>query len=123
MQRGLARLCWTLTALYWLALFCGTHVPAPELPPIRVNDKTIHFVGYGLLAGAMMVSLRASGRLRAASGVTVLAILLAYGAIDEWTQALPFINRSCDIADWHADAAGAATVVVIGSWLLQKRVT
>ena len=79
MRPGLARLCWALTALYWLALFCGTHVPAPQLPPIRVNDKTIHFVGYALLAGAMLVSLKASGRLRPASGITVLAILLAYG--------------------------------------------
>jgi len=48
---------------------------------------------------------------------------LAYGAVDEWTQALPFINRSCDIADWHADAAGTATAVVLGSWILRKRET
>jgi VanZ family protein len=123
LRRGVARFCWTLTALYWLALFCGTHIPAPKLPPIRVNDKTIHFVGYGLLAGAILVSLNASGRLRHTSGVTVLAILLAYGAVDEWTQALPFINRSCDIQDWHADAAGAATAVVICSWILLKRET
>ena len=123
MRPGLARFCWTLTALYWLALFCGTHIPAPKLPPIRINDKTIHFVGYGLLAGSILVSLKASRRLKPTSGITVLAILLAYGAVDEWTQALPFINRSCDIQDWHADAAGAATAVVIGSWLLQKRVT
>jgi len=123
LRSGLARFCWTLTAVYWLALFCGTHIPAPQLPPIRVNDKTIHFVGYGLLAGAILVSLKASGRLRTSSGVTVLAILLAYGAVDEWTQALPFINRSCDIADWHADAAGTATAVVLGSWILRKRET
>lgn len=123
MRRGPARLCWTLTALYWLALFSGTHIPAPKLPPIRVNDKTIHFIGYGLLAGAIMVSLKASGRLRCTSAVSVLAILLAYGAVDEWTQALPFINRSCEMADWHADAAGAATAVVICSWMLSKRET
>ena len=123
MRPGLTRLCWTLTALYWLALFSGTHIPAPKLPPIRINDKTIHFVGYGLLAAAIMVSLKASGRLKPASGITVLAILLAYGAVDEWTQALPFINRSCDLLDWHADAAGAATAVVIGSWILGKRET
>jgi VanZ family protein len=123
LRRPVARLCWGLTLLYWLALFAGTHIPAPKLPPVRVNDKTIHFVGYALLAGAILISLRASGRLRATSGVTVLAILLAYAAIDEWTQALPLVNRSCDIADWHADAAGAACAVVIGSWILRKRET
>ena len=71
MRPGLARLCWTLTALYWLALFTGTHIPAPKLPPIRINDKTIHFVGYGLLAGSILVSLKASRRLKPTSGITV----------------------------------------------------
>ena len=121
--RPLGRLCWGLTLLYWLALFAATHIPAPRLPPIPVKDKTAHFVGYGLLATALMVSLRASGRLRSTSAITVLAILLAYGAIDEWTQALPFINRSCELADWHADAAGTAVAVVVCSWLLRKRET
>jgi VanZ family protein len=118
-----SRLCWGLTIVYWLVLFAGTHIPPRELPRVHVNDKLIHFVGYALLAGAILVSLKASGRLRASSGITVLAILLAYGAIDEWTQALPFINRTCDIADWHADAAGAATAVVITSSILGKRET
>ena len=119
---ALARVCWGLTILYWLAMFAGTHTPAIKLPAVT-SDKTLHFVSYALLAAAILVSLRVSGRLRSTSGVTVLAILLAYGAIDEWTQALPFINRSCEMADWHADAAGAAVAVVLGSWLLRKTVT
>jgi VanZ family protein len=119
LRRWIPRFCVAVTLLYWIALFAGTHLPAPRLPPVR-NDKTAHFVGYALLATGLMVSLRATGRLRAGSGITVLAILLAYGAIDEWTQALPFIHRSCELADWHADAAGAAVAVVLCSWLLQK---
>ena len=120
-MRGLlARVFWGLTILYWLTLFAGTHVPGPKLPRIS-NDKTIHFVGYGLLAGAIMVTLRASGRLRAASGVRVLAVVLAYGAVDEWTQALPFVNRSCEMADWHADAAGAATAVILTTFILTPK--
>ena len=123
MRRATARLCWGVTIVYWIALFAGTHIPAPRLPPVRINDKTIHFVSYAVLAAGLMLSLRVSGRLTSTSAVTVLAILLAYGAADEWTQALPFINRSCEIADWHADAAGAAVAVVLTSWVLRKRET
>jgi VanZ family protein len=111
--------CWSLTILYWLTLFTLTHVPPRRLPPIS-NDKTAHFIGYGLLASGLMISLRVSGRLRSGSAVTVLAIALAYGAIDEWTQKLPFIHRSCELADWHADAAGAAVAVVVCSFLLKR---
>jgi VanZ family protein len=120
LRQLLARVCWGLTILYWLTLFAGTHVPGPKLPVIR-NDKTIHFVGYALLAGAIMVSLRASGRIRAGSGIRVLAVVLAYGAVDEWTQALPFVHRSCEMADWHADAAGAATAVILCAFVLRPR--
>ena len=120
MRRPLARVCWALTTVYWIALFAATHVPGPRLPHIPVTDKTAHLVSYALLATALMVSLRVSRKLKSTSAITVLAILLAYGAIDEWTQALPFIQRSCELADWHADAAGAAVAVVICSWVLRK---
>jgi VanZ family protein len=106
----LARIATWLTAAYWLVLFGATHIPALKLPPVPVTDKTIHTVGYGLLAIALMVSLHLRGKLNSGTGITVLAILLAYGAIDEWTQLL--VNRSCELADWYADAAGAAVGVV-----------
>ena len=123
MRRATARLCWGVTIVYWIVLFGATHLPAPRLPHVPVKDRTAHFVGYALLAAGLMLSLRAGGRLKSGSAVTVLAILLVYGAIDEWTQALPFVNRSCELADWHADAAGAAVAVVLTSLILRKRET
>ena len=119
MRRAAARLCWGLAIFYWLLLFTATHIPGSRLPPVRVSDKTIHFVAYARLAASLMICLRISGRLKSTSAVGVLALLLAYGAIDEWTQALPFIHRSCELADWHADAAGAAVAVVFCSWVLR----
>jgi VanZ family protein len=119
LRRGIARFCWAATIIYWIVLFALTHLPAPRLPPVR-NDKMAHFIGYALLAAALMISLRAAGRLSSRSAITVLAIALAYGAIDEWTQALPFIHRSCELGDWHADAAGAAVAVVVCSWILHR---
>jgi VanZ family protein len=121
LRRATARLCWGATIVYWVVLFAGTHAPALTLSRVPVTDKTIHFVMYALLGAALMVSLSVSGRLKSTSAVTVLAILLAYGAVDEWTQALPFINRSCEMADWHADAAGAAVAVVLMSLVLRGR--
>jgi VanZ family protein len=107
-----------MTILWWLTMFAGTHIPAPRLPRVPVNDKTIHTVMYGLLAASLMVSLHLSDKLKPGTGITVLAILLAYGAIDEWTQIL--VNRSCELADWHADAAGAGVAVVVVTLILRK---
>jgi VanZ family protein len=105
------------TILFWVALFCGTHVPGPKLPKLRISDKTIHFTGYFLLASGLFWALRLMKPGWREIAATVLGICLLYGAVDEWTQALPFIRRTCDLADWFADAAGAGTAVVAMSWL------
>jgi VanZ family protein len=112
------RIAWWMTITYWVALFAATHIPAYKLPRVSVNDKTIHTVCYGLLAIALMISLHLRGRLNAGTGITVLAILLAYGAIDEWSQ-IP-VGRSCELADWYADAAGAGVGVVMVTLLLRR---
>ena len=116
-MRRIARICWALTLLYWLGLFIATHIPAPRLPYIPVADKTAHFVTYALLAIALCLSFSLSGRTDHAA--LVLASLLAYAAIDELLQ-IP-VNRSCEMADWYADVAGAAAGVVIARVLLWRR--
>jgi VanZ family protein len=110
----LSRICWGLTIVYWAGLFVLTHLPLPKLPYVPVADKTAHFVSYGLLAVGVIVSLRL--RDRGGGGdpaVKVLAVLLVYGVVDELTQ-IP-VGRSCEMADWYADAAGAAAGVVLVS--------
>jgi VanZ family protein len=110
----LTRLCFALTIVYWCALFIATHIPAERLPYVPVTDKTVHFVSYGVLALALFVSLSvARGRAQAELAVTVLGVCLAYGAVDEWLQ-IP-VHRSCELADWYADVAGAATAVVLAT--------
>ncbi|MEO6435447.1 MAG: VanZ family protein [Tepidisphaeraceae bacterium] len=107
-----ARIGWGLTIVYWAGLFVVTHLPLPRLPYVPVTDKTAHVVAYALLSVALMMSLHRGGKMNPA--VTVLTMLLIYGAIDEWTQ-IP-VGRSCELADWYADAAGAAVGVVVVSW-------
>jgi len=103
------KIIFTITVLYWIFAFTMTHIPSRTVPHVNISDKIEHYLGYGFLAGALFVSLHLSGKRDV--GIKVLMILMAYGAIDEWTQALPFINRSCEFADWCADCAGIATAV------------
>jgi VanZ family protein len=49
--------------------------------------------------------------------VLVLATLLLYAAFDEQTQKL--VNRSCEMADWNADAAGTS-IAVVGAYAIAR---
>lgn len=108
---------WIIAGVYWAGLFALTHLPRlPDLGP-RVGDKIAHFIAYATLAGVLYAAMRpASGR---RTSLRVLLICLAYGAVDEWTQALPGINRSCELNDWRADAAGALLVCAAASVLFE----
>ena len=117
MRRLAARIAWICVAIYWATIYIATHIPAPKLPYIPVTDKTAHFVSYFLLSAGISIAMMLQHRRNIP--VTVLAIALAYGAIDEWTQ-IP-VNRSCELADWYADAAGASSAVVITSILFSRR--
>jgi VanZ family protein len=102
---------WGPVLAYMALVFYLSSLTSPP-SPVQVSDKLEHFVFYGGLA---LVTLRAvaGGRL---SGVTSGALLLAwviataYGASDEFHQwFVP--GRSAELADWLADAAGAATAL------------
>lgn len=51
-------------------------------------------------------------------------ITIAYGAIDEWLQAISFIHRSCELNDWFADVIGtfiAVTILCIVKWAAERQ--
>jgi len=88
-------------------------VPTPDFPH---SDKYLHFLAYGLLASLVC----RLGRGWHAALVAVLAAS-AYGATDEWHQ-LYTPGRSCELADWVADTAGAALAVgVYAGWPWYRR--
>jgi len=127
MESGSPRRTWVLIALalvaavYWLAMFAGTHLPLSTTPtndPYSL-DKLLHaaaFAGLAFLVSAVgwIWGLR-SWKLYA----SVLVILAIYGMFDEATQALAS-NRNADIADWAADmvgsALGIATFALWSAW-------
>jgi VanZ family protein len=113
MMRLARALLTALTAVYWAILFTLTHIPSPPRPPGNISDKTEHFIAYGILGALLYLTLWVRGVKRTA--LVVLTVCLAYGAIDEWLQAIPFVHRSCELRDWYADAIGTLVGIVIAS--------
>jgi VanZ family protein len=105
-------LCWGVTLCYWAFMAVVTHTPQPRLPGVPVSDKTSHLIGYGTLASMLYVTLWIA-RPRAWSLTwKIPLILFIYGALDEVTQ--PMFQRSGEVADWIADAAGV--LIAVGAW-------
>lgn len=97
-------------AVYWLALFAGTHSPIDPNLVLPGDDKTKHFLGYSGLAFLFGFFLTLRRRRSRSSGarrfpfVGAALLLALYGAFDELTQ--PLVGRTTDRYDWLADAAG-----------------
>lgn len=99
-----------MTVLYGIALFVSTHLPPRVAKALTADlsiwDKLAHFVAYAGLATLVALSwstLRAIHRRELLAAAIALAVL---GALDEWTQQLPGVNRHADVMDWVADILG-----------------
>jgi VanZ family protein len=102
-----------LLAGYWLTLLVATHLPTQVAGlPRNQADKLIHFVAYAVLAWLLATAWQASvGRLNARHLKFAWLVVVLYGAIDEITQ--PLVGRTLSVADWLADAAGAAVGLIV----------
>jgi VanZ family protein len=108
--RTLLRYAPIALAVYWTALFIGTHLPlVPKtLQPVPFFDKWLHLVGYAGLAFLAATAWRARRKLGVVQYAVLLAAIAVYAAIDEALQMLPFVRRHADFSDWVADVIGAA---------------
>lgn len=114
---------WTLLTLgHWLLMLAAFHVPISKkveegvgLPPR--SDKTIHLVLYAAFGAVLSGTLDAWCRRRnvampvIAQGAVLLALISAYGYLDEFTQ--PWTGRIYDLGDFKADVLGAAAGIVV----------
>ncbi len=100
-------------AVYWAALFVGTHIPGGHLEDINTNDKLLHFLGYCGLAFLLTLATRSHGT-PLLPGMLVVAVTLAgYAAFDEWSQS--FVpRRTSEVGDWVADMAGSLVGMIFG---------
>ena len=109
---------WIILLAYWGFLFYSTHERVVTIP-FHATDKTAHFLAYGALGGLLYLTLWVNNPRRSDLVFLVLVIGMCYGALDEWTQPLPWFARTCDLMDWFADCAGLATAVV-GMTLIRR---
>lgn len=103
-------------ALFWITLVI-TFVLA-VLPPAHTIelfpwDKAEHFIAFYVLS---CMAIAAYPRVP----ILVTGLWLAlFGSAIELVQALPFVDRDCDILDWVADVTGIACAfapTLIAQW-------
>jgi len=83
--------------------------------PGDVNDKTAHFLVFGLLVLPMARALRYFGDrpIAARLGRGALLSSLAGALLEAWQALLP--HRSAEVLDWVADTAGAFGVALVAA--------
>lgn len=124
MSRSRIALAATLVAAaYWLLLFIGTHLP-PWLDPTPGGnapddhrDKLLHCLAFAGLAFLLCTAgaLRFGFRRRLLA--LVLVGLMAYAALDEWSQ--QFVGRDTQEEDWGADVLGIGLGLATFSLLVE----
>jgi VanZ family protein len=104
------RLGAVLLAIYWVAIFVGTHLPAEADFSPRFNDKIKHFGAYFVL-GTLLCYVTTSTRLSRRFGAIAL-VGIVYAAIDEITQKL-VPGRTADVFDFLADSGGILAAIAV----------
>ncbi len=104
------RLGCVVLAVYWLAIFTGTHWPTMPQVLVGMNDKTKHFGAFFGLA--LMLCYVTNGEHVVRRFGAILLLGAVYGAIDELTQSL-VPGRMTDLYDWLADISGTATAIAV----------
>jgi VanZ family protein len=96
--------------LLWLATVTASHIPQENLPPLPVDGKVLHVLGFFGLATVFELVLAAYGMRAPRRNLIVLLALSAYAAFDEGTQ--PYFHRHGSVWDWLLDTSSAATALV-----------
>ena len=98
-----------------VAIFTVSSVPHLDTSRSGLSDKSLHAWTYGLLGLLLLRALArarwAAMRFRTACAAWLVAVV--YGVFDELHQGL-VPGREPSIADWLADARGAAVGVLAG---------
>ncbi len=91
---------------YGVALVISTHIPHPPqlIFPQGITDKVLHLSAYFGLSFLLAFNWALRRTLGWRQWLGIVAILAAFGGIDEVTQ-IP-VGRQCDVFDWLADMTG-----------------
>lgn len=93
----------------------------PSLPG-GLTDYTGHVIGYALLGTLALRGFAQArwGGVNWASGRRAFALAVIYGITDEFHQMFVHM-RTASLADWFADAIGAAIGVALVVWVARLR--
>jgi hypothetical protein len=99
---------WLLVLAYAGGIFAVSAIPGNALPALKVSDKLVHAVEFGILAFLLCRALGAHMPARSRRLVMVASVLAAmtYGAVDEAHQLL-VAQRMTEFGDFVADSLGA----------------
>ncbi|MBN2511830.1 MAG: VanZ family protein [Sedimentisphaerales bacterium] len=104
--------------IYWPALFVLTHIPVPQIAEQSgMSDKTMHLLAYLILVFFVWVAISPYEKVRWNKPKTwiILAIIVCYGAFDEWLQGR--MGRQMELMDLVSDFLGVAIGLIILSIL------
>lgn len=109
---------WVLIGLsvYWPAIFIATHIPVPNwVGQAGMGDKTLHFLSYLGLISLVWFAVSPYERVNWHRWKVwiILAVIVWYGAIDEWLQG--FVGRQPEVMDFYADISAALLGLTIMS--------
>jgi hypothetical protein len=108
---------WSL-GIYWPVLFMSTHIPVPRVVnQSGMSDKLMHLLAYMTLTFFVWLAISPYEKVRwnRAKVWILLAVVVWYGAFDEWTQG--YVGRQTDIVDFCYDSGGSLVALGILSVL------
>jgi VanZ family protein len=111
LRKKLALLC---LLVYWPSLFVLAHIPIPRVVrQADLSDKTLHVLAYFILVFLLWGAIQPYQRVnwRKAHVWMVLAVVVWYGAVDEWLQG--YAGRTPDVKDFAADLIGAGSSLIL----------
>jgi VanZ family protein len=103
---------------FWAAMLFGfvmAVLPKPVALPGNPSDKVQHIVAFLVLAALASLAYPRAKPLKIGIG------LCAYGALIEFVQMIPALNRDAELLDWIADTVAASVVLVLFALFRRSR--
>ncbi len=99
-----------LPYVFWAGMIFGfvmAILPKPVALPGNPSDKVQHILAFLVLATLAALAYPRAHLLKIGVG------LCAYGALIEFAQMIPALNRDAELLDWVADTVAAAVVLTL----------
>ena len=96
------------TIIIAFAIGLTTLTPVEKLPQVSGSDKVYHLISFAILTLPIAI-------IRPGAFWLILSLSVAFGGAIELLQ--PHVNRSCEMADFLADAVGAISGVLVAEAL------